>query len=126
MRNRLTERDLSRIVRRVINEREDDTSMETEDPNTEEKQKYYHRLPSTFRHDYLNDNGYIKEKYAVQFEELHNYFSDKFGGSINERDMILECLVLASRKTYSPNILEEYLFTQLKIKAIADTNRSGF
>ena len=125
---RLTERDLSRIVRRLINEIDDDTQVYSnfdsdktgfidndygsKETNVEPKPKYNYRAPQGYRHDYLYDKGYIKDKYAVQFGEIHQLMISKYGSEPNIRDIVKECLLLAKRGTYSPLMLEEYIFTQ--------------
>jgi hypothetical protein len=124
---RLTERDLSRIVRRLINEIDDNTQVYSDfdsdktgvihndgpkETNVEPKPKYNYRAPQGYRHDYLYDKGYIKNKYAVQFGEIHQLMVSKYGSEPNIRDIVKECLLLSKRGTYSPLMLEEYIFTQ--------------
>jgi hypothetical protein len=121
---KLTERDLSHIVRRVINEIDDNTQVysdfdsdktgviDNDGPNVKSKPKYNYRAPQGYRHDYLYDKGYIKDKYAVQFGEIHQLMVSKYGSAPNIRDIVKECLLLAKRGTYSPLMLEEYIFTQ--------------
>ena len=124
---RLTERDLSRIVRRLINEIEDNTQVYSDfdsdktrvihndgpkETNVKSKPKYNYLAPQGYRHDYLYDKGYIKDKYAVQFGEIHQLMISKYGSEPNIRDIVKECLLLAKRGTYSPLMLEEYIFTQ--------------
>ena len=140
MRNRLTERDLSRIVRRLINEIDDDTqvysnfdsdktgfidndygSKDTTDYQPKETNKPPHstkvKRPEGARHDYLYDfngpnQGFMKDKYSVLFSEIHESVVSNYGKDANIRDVVLHCLVLAKRGKHSPMMLEEYIFTQ--------------
>jgi len=136
---RLTERDLSRIVRRVINEIDDNTQVysdfdsdktgfidndygpkDTTNQQPEETNKPPHatnRRPEGARHDYLYDfsgpnQGHMKDKYSVHFSEIHDSVVSNYGKDANIRDVVLHCLVLAKRGKYSPLMLEEYIFTQ--------------
>ena len=128
---KLTESDLQRIIKRVIKENERDDNVQVysnfdsdksrwiHNPNkeskVEKKPKYNYQMPTGYRYEYLKSKenpGYMQDKYAVQFGEIHQLMVSKYGQDPNIRDVVKECLLLAKRGTYSPNILEEYIFTQ--------------
>ena len=135
---RLTERDLSRIVRRLINEIDDNTQVysdfdsdktgvihndgpkDTTDYQPKETNKTPHstnRRPQGARHDYLYDfngpnQGFMKDKYSALFSEIHESVVSNYGKDANIRDVVLHCLVLAKRGKHAPLMLEEYIFTQ--------------